>query len=348
MKRIGLIFILLLYAIIGWTQTQYEVTANTFLNIRSQPANDAPVIATIGAKEVVNVFEINGQWAKISHADGFAYVSADYLKPVSQTIAAEASSKFDINSLWKGGDGNFRWMIYVILALSLALLVIRKVRGEDEPLENGLYVCNWVVFLITCLFEIAYVKSMGTNAIWFCIPDRVGWLWTIINFVLFGFVVYNQCMCLFNTLRDVQYNSYASFDWRCGIYSWGISIVAAIVCGIFFQPALVFVGILFLIAQIVQVIIILKKVIPSGGWWTAVLCVLVYLAGTVATVAILAHFLVLLIIVLIGLFILSILGKSSSSSSRCCSNCSHSSGGYCSYKGRYISDPDRKICDNYS
>lgn len=348
MKR-GCLFCLILFcSLLLMAQTKYEVTANTFLNIRSYADKNAPVVATIDRGGKVNVYEITNGWAKISYGDGFAYVSADYIKPLSSPKTQVGSdSSFDFGRYWGHGSQDMRMLVFVILGCSVVLFIIRKVRGEHEPLEDSLHIANWIIFLITSALEIFYIMSMGASAIWFCIPDDVGWMWTIIDFFIFGFVVYNQFQCLMNTLLDVQYNSYAVFNWKWGLYSWVGGVIAAVVCGFFFQPGLVIVGIAFLICQLVQVILIFTNVVPKGGWGHAILCTVVYLAGSVATVAILAHFLVMLIIVLIGLFILSIFGKSTGSSHRRCSNCSYYSGHYCSYRGESISNPSTSVCDGY-
>lgn len=330
-------------------QTKYEVTANTFLNIRSYASEEAPVLGTIDKGGKVDVYEITDGWAKIGYDNGYAYASAKYLKKMEEEapVANPTKRGFHFPSVGMT-TGNAEWMVYLIAALSVALFLIRKSRRET-PLEDGLYTTNWVLFLTTTLSELIYLKQMGGNAIWFCIPDIVGWLWTIVNFLLFGFVVYNQLICFFNTLEDAAYNSYGSFDKRWGIYSWAGGIIAGIVTGIFFPAAVAFVAIAFIICQIIQIVLIFKGVIPKGGWGNALLCVAIYLLGSLSTVLILAHFVVLLIIVLVACFILYIIGQGSKRSSReCCENCNHYSGGYCNYHNGYVSDAYNKTCSHYS
>lgn len=329
-------------------QTQYEVTASTFLNIRSAADASAPVIGTIDKGGKVDVYEIADGWAKIGFDNGFAYVSADYIRKVETPVAAAAEAdsplfNFSLEGLF---SADVEWMVFVIAGLSLVLFFIRKSRGE-EPLEDSLYVANWILFLAVTVVELVYLALMGTRATWFCMPDTVGWLWTVINFIIFAFVVYNQFMCYFNTLADTEYNSYGSFDKRWGLYSWGGLVVGGLVSGFFFQAAVPFVLVAFVVCQLVQIVLIFKGVVPQGGWGKAFLCTAVYLLGSVATLWVLAHFVVLLIIVLVAYFLLSLLGKSSNTR-RCCKNCSHYSGGYCSYRGSYVSDAYNKVCDNYS
>ncbi len=51
-------------------QTKYEVTTNTFLNIRSSASVDAPVVGTIDRGGEVDVYTIENGWAKIAFDDG--------------------------------------------------------------------------------------------------------------------------------------------------------------------------------------------------------------------------------------------------------------------------------------
>lgn len=344
----------LCYCLLAVAQTKYEVTANTFLNVRSYADEKAPVLGTIDKGGKLDVYEITDGWAKIGYDGGYAYVSSAYLKKVHTVPSvAPADSKrgFDFSS-WDISKGNAEWMVYVIAVFSLVLYFIRRSRGEDNPLDDGgnLYRVNWILFLLVTLLELFYLAVMGSDAIWFCIPDEVGWLWTIIDFLIFGFIVYNQFMCFFNTLEDVAYNSCGSFDRRWGFYSWAAAIVGGIISGIFFEAALPFILVAFVICQIIQVVLIFKGVTPNGGLGYAFLCTAVYLLGSVSTVLILAHFVVLLVIVLVGFLVLSILGAGSNGSSRrCCETCSHYySSGYCNYRDEYIYNARNKVCDSYS
>lgn len=348
MKNIAWVIVFLVCSLFAMAQTKYEVTANTFLNVRSYADAEAPVLGTIDRGGVVEVYDMADGWAKIGYEDGYAYVSSKYLKEVEeapiQQLSTEQNSFFSYRNF---SSGDVKWLVFVIACLSLVLFFFRKNRG-NVPLDGGMHTANCILFLTVCILELVYVMLQGGNAIWFCSPNKVGWIWTIVNFLIFGFVVYNQFLCFFNTLEDVEFASGSSFDKRWGIYSWGGGIVAGVVSGFFFPSATTFVFVLFAICQIIQIVLIFRNVTPFGGFGNAVLCVVVYLLGSVSTVVILAHFVVLLIIVLIGFLVLSALGHSSNSSKGCCSKCNHYSGGYCSYHNCHIYDADRKTCDNYS
>lgn len=220
-------------------QTKYEVTANTFLNIRSHASTDAPIVGTIDKGGEVEVYEITDGWAKIRYNDDYAYVSAQYLKKTESNAPVSISTKkwFDFSSK-PLGKGNVKWMVFVIAGLSLILFFMGKAREDDKPLEEGLYGLNIALFLIVSILEIVYVILMGGNAIWFCLPDKVGWIWTIINFILFGCVVANQISCLMETLSDIAaYNADSGWiDIRWGVFSLIGGVIGSIVCAIIFPP----------------------------------------------------------------------------------------------------------------
>ena len=206
-------------------------------------------------------------------------------------------------------------MVYTILALSALLFLLRRKREKNyDELSNPYYTINWILFLCLSIVEIFYVMTIGKRALWFCKPDEVGWVWTVINFIIFSFVVFNQIKCFLNTLEDIKDNSYAHFSWNWGLYSWPIAIIATLVMGYFYPSGIIIIGPLFLLFQLIQIAIIFKNIIPDGGWGNALLGTIVYLLGSVATVALLANFLELLVIVLVGALVLSIFASGSSSS----------------------------------
>ncbi len=362
MRTIVLTMLCLCCSLLAVAQTQYEVTTNTFLNIRSYADADAPVLGTVNKGEKVDVYEISNGWAKIDYDGGYAYVNSAYLKKaqkVSSVVPVKDNGEIDFSS-WSFNLDGVEWMAYVIAVLSIGLYLIRRSRGDGAPLDDSemLYKVNWILFLTVTVLELVYLAIMGSDAIWFCSPDEVGWLWTIIDFFIFAFIVYNQFMCFFNTLEDVVYNSCGSFDRRWGFYSWAGGIVGGIITGIFFHAAVPYVLVAFVICQIIQIVLIFRGVVPRGGLKYAFLCTAVYLLGSISTVWILGHFVLLLLIVLAGYLILSILGSSSrrtdsssegSSRRRCCENCRSYYGDkkYCSYRDGYIGDAYNRVCDEY-
>jgi hypothetical protein len=161
-------------------QTRYEVTANTFLNIRSAASVDAPVVGIINRGGEVDVYSIENGWAKIAYDGGYAYVSSDYLKrKVSASVDVEKSvsnwfQDFDLARWSKGWDA--RVLVYVVAGLSVLLWLIRLMRGDDV-LDGVWLVINCVLFSLMMCLELVYSISMGGEATWFCNPEKVGCGW---------------------------------------------------------------------------------------------------------------------------------------------------------------------------
>ncbi|MCG3084499.1 N-acetylmuramoyl-L-alanine amidase [Anoxybacillus sp. LAT_35] len=63
----------------GKTNVQGIVTAS-LLNVRQSPSTTSAVVGKLSKGQVVNVYDINGYWAKIAYNDQFAYVYKVYLK----------------------------------------------------------------------------------------------------------------------------------------------------------------------------------------------------------------------------------------------------------------------------
>lgn len=350
--RLFFLFLLLGGSLMFLTaQTKYEVTANTFLNIRSSASVDAPVVGTIDRGGEVDVYSIENGRAKIAYDDGYSYVNSDYLRPVKSTSlhVEKTTTKWfeglDLSN-WKT-HWDARVLVYVIAGLSALLWLIRLMRGND--LLDGVWlVINCILFSIIMGFELIYTFLIGGEATWFCNPEKVGWLWMVVNFIAFALLIYNQFLSFVNILEDMAYDSGGGFELKWGFNSlkWGVPI--GILCAIVFSPEVAEVVLtVVLICQFVQVIKIYMGVVPYGGWWYSTAISLVYLLGIFATSILLIHFIVMLIIVVVALILLQMFAKSSSNSRRCCSNCYHYSYGYCKLHGHSISDASGTVCDRY-
>lgn len=305
-------FILTLMCLFGvflsQAQIKYEVTADPYLNIRSSANADSTIIGKVAKNEVLEVYEISNGWGKISYNGEYGYVNSEYLSEVTTTSSKSIVDTvvFDylptLNVSW-----NMEWMVYVIGILSLLLLCIRKKRWKIPlNVQGKVFTINWVLFLVMCTFELVYVFIERKNAIWFLDPDQVG-IVTIINFILFIYFAVNQIFCFLDTLRDIaDTRGDESLDFRLGIYSWPIAIIAIIVSAIIFQEIIyiLVIGGAFIICQLIQIGLIIWKMKPNGGLKYTFICIIVYLLGSLSTLLVLILSLIVLCIILIFLFTL--------------------------------------------
>jgi len=183
--------------------------------------------------------------------------------------------------------------IYVIVIfLSVFLFIFRKIRGKGR-LTGIKHLINLSFFACLCLVEITYVLFMQERSIAFFMPEDnfpvegvvgVGWGTAIISFIVLALVVYNQIMCFFGALYDLQHNAGSkSFGFRLGAYSVPVTIIAVFICSFSNPENIGYIVTFLLIAQVIQIVIIFKKILPKGGLFQAILCVLVYFVGIVAT-----------------------------------------------------------------
>lgn len=249
-------------------QIKYEVTADPYLNIRSSANADSSIIGKVAKKEVLEVYEISNGWGKISYNGEYGYVNSEYLSEVTTTSLESIvnTGVFDYLPILKD-SWEMEWMVYVIGIFSLLLLCIRKKFWKIPLKDQGkVFTINWVLFLVMCTFELVYVFIGGKNAIWFFYPNQVGWVWTIINFILFIFFAVNQIFCFHGTLRDIATRGDESLDFRLGIYSWPVAIIAIIVSAILDQKIMfILVVCAFIISQLIQIGLIIWKMSPNGG-----------------------------------------------------------------------------------
>ena len=318
MKRLLLSFITVLCSVILLNaQESYEVISSSSLNVRSYASTSGQVIGTLNSGTVVNVYEINGDWAKIIHNGRYGYISSKYIRKslpqseekvvTSQTVERESAKTY-----------NVEWMIWVILGLTIVLSIVNKKVRDGYILVGTEYFLNSALFLLICIFECIYFIKMGDERVWFCMPDEIGWLGAIIGFIAFGWVVYTQIFGYFDVIRDIKYNA-GDFNMKIGLYSWPVAIVLGLIASFAGWDGVInWIIAILVVCQIIQIVIIYVQVEEKGGAAHAVFACFVYLLASIATILITLQFIQLLIIVAIALFVICALasGSSKSSSSR--------------------------------
>ncbi|MDR0756798.1 MAG: hypothetical protein LBF85_03020 [Tannerella sp.] len=197
-------------------------------------------------------------------------------------------------------------MAWFVLTLSVILLVIRLRRKKGEVLRGTTYIVSNTLFLVTCAIEILHVAT-ADSPIWFCTPDRVGWLWAIINFVLLGGIVYNQALYFMDVMSDVFANGDTLCDYRLGIYSYLGGLALLMLFAAFF-PAFAFIVIILLaIMQIVQLVMFFRSY--GANVKGAFFCSFVYLLGSIGTLVVTMTFVSILIIIILALALLWLILK---------------------------------------
>lgn len=350
---IPLILILLLVAVYANGQTPYVVDTKTTLLVRTGPGKSNSQLGRLKNGETINVYSIKDGWAEISYNGTTGYVSEQYIKPVP--VQQKIENQKSLSSLeWNGFVDMFSktdsliWF-YIVCGLGLVMICIERLYkpGSNDYTNSatGFYVSS-AIFLALCIGEMVYFVTYKGDNTWFCSPDKVGWIWTIINFILFAILLFKQVVSFVDLSYASCYHGRRNIDFRLGVYGWGIGILAAIISTIFFKEYLSIVLWCMLGVQFLQLALLVYNNIRDGGSWINLAYTIVfYVVGSIATLITLFHFLPLLIVVLIGYVILSIF--SSSSGSARCGNCRSYNNGYCYYRGFSASSGDYCSCHQY-
>ena len=121
----------------------------------------------------------------------------------------------------------------------------------------------------------------GYNGLpWFCFPDEVGWLWTVVNFFLYGFVLLNQLLLNLQVIREICYES--GYNLSVGVYSYVVAVILAIIFYLVDVDMGEYLICGFLVAQGVQVVM---NYFIIRTFWRASIVSILFLLGSVSLVA---------------------------------------------------------------
>lgn len=333
----------------------YKVSAKS-LNIRAQPNKYGTVLGSLEEGTVIQVSSIQNGWAKISYEGYSVYVSSKYLIPVTPPSKANVESKSSSSSSGKSWlakklpainapdipkTTSLLWFYTaLILAAMVACIELASDDGELYTSNSAVYAVNMLLFFALSVSELIYFSTYAGDNLWFCMPGTVGWIMTIVDFLIFGFLCVMQCKSFKSLLIACDWYGDRTHNVSVGILGWIAGLVVFFVFLFFWKEYIDWVVAGVLLTQVIQLCVyVYYNINDEGSWGNLALTILFYIIGSVATVVTLIHFLGLMIIVLIGLLVLAIFGHSSSGPARC-SNCVTYDRGYCSYRRESVSSDD--------
>lgn len=273
----------------------YRVVVNSTLNVRPAPNMVSPAIGTLNNNEQIEVAEIKKGWAQIEYKGRKGYVHCKYIVPASQTKATTPVTS----------TPQERFIVLSIVGLCAISLIIRRIK-KGESLTGIYHIINLASLLAIFGLELYYFFGIGGD-IWFCYPERVGWLKTVIHFFVFGAIVFYQIRSYFATLVEIQENIKQKINYCIGKYSVIALVLLAIISLIYEMNIEGYIAIAFVVAQLIQMGLILWA--HGKHFFYGIINVIFYLAGAVATLWVIANFLFLLAIVVIAIFALQMIGS---------------------------------------
>lgn len=321
----------------GIVWEEYNVVCDSKLNIRKSPKGK--VIGSLPNGTKVSVGKIENKWAMIRYNDGYGYISSEYIVKATPTDE-DTRENYGVTGLQDKGI-----FIFIALFFIVVLTVISK-RVENNP---GMLISACLVFILLAGVEFAYQYFYGDDFRWFCDPNTVGWVMTIVNFIIFGVAVLMQSYSYINIVGEMRDRGYNDFSFMWGL----ISVIVGVVLLIFIRDEIARRGIYILVGviQLVQIGILYAKVAPRDGWLRTTFYAIAYLVGLAATLLLLINFIALFIIAAIGFILLRAFAEGGSQSGgRRCGNCIHldKSSNYCTRHRSYIEgNAYRNVCDEH-
>ncbi len=290
MKKV-LFFLCIIFSL-NLNAQYYRVVTRNALNVRSGAGTEFEIIGKLASKDTVHVLSMERRWAQIEFGDQKAYVSNRYIVPLGNH-GKKSAKEFvgGLLNLFKQGPMNYLPLL-ILLTLIFPLLV-RRIFHNPRVVRFVVGIMG--VVAICCMELIFFFGYEGLP--WFCFPDDVGWLWMVVNYLLYGFVLYKQLALTLTVIREVCDENH--YDLRLGIYSYPV----AAGLGIIFYLADVDMGeylfYAFLIAQGIQIVMNYFKI---RIFWKASVVSVLFLLGSVAIICS-AFFFVAILIFLVIIFL---------------------------------------------
>lgn len=306
-----MLLITLLSVIISYA-TQYTVTANV-LNLRTAPSTTAPVGTTAVKGEYLNVVTVDGDWATIEKNGKTYYGSIKYLTLV---VSGEPEGSNDFMTSYIIGKtfhvsipDNWRYRsdipLYIALILIVGFMLIHFF-GDAEIYEDneGLFYGGVIAFVCLCLLELVHFCLYDGDATWFC-SGGLGWIWTIVNFILYGLCCYIQIVTFIKLTSAFHYHGNRYCSNVIGYILTGIAMLAYLVTCLFYPAHSNTVLILGIVTLVGWFIWMFSCNARDGGSWINLLgLIMIWLLGVAATFIMSLFFVVVSAIIIIGLVII--------------------------------------------
>ena len=334
MKKIIIIRYFLLILLCCFTlianATKYRVSAQSTLNVRSNPSTSANIVTKLQSGDIVesNAEATENGWIEIIYNGTIGYVKASYLQPIeeetdtpNQVMKDDSSFATIANTLLGGkGDGS-RKLAYLILAEVLIMWFICKfLRGLTPDFEVTRVIgedwLKWAtpgIMLVTSCTIFYYVKSLGTNSLWFLQPSIVNTWWLILlNFVIFFYAFTNLLVVFIMTIGDLGECFWSRINIKVGMIGWALGIIGFVISYFCKKEWLDYVLWFEVAIQGIQVVMIACSIQKNKLLGIPLSCA-VYLLGSIAIVLLALPLTVIAIAVAIGIMIICFLSKADTS-----------------------------------
>lgn len=306
MKTIWLLFLCLVFTASLNAQT-YRVISRNALNIRDSATIHSKVVGQLLTQDTVHVIRMEKQWAQINYNGSPAYINNRYIVPFHRKSKKSAKEFFqDIQNIFQEGPNKYLPLL-IILTFFLTTWGRQMFSGQNTA---RMYI-GMIGLVAISGMELFYFIVYNTGQPWFCNLQIIGWVWTVINFFLYGFVLIWQIKTSFGVIQEICNGR--AYNLKTGIYSYPIAFGLMLV---FYWTNIdmnEYIAWGLVIAQTVQVVLNFYLI---RHWKKALLISTLFLLTTIAVIVSSFYFLGMLLIVTIALLILSFAGNIMETNSR--------------------------------
>ena len=324
MKRI-LFFILMLTLAVASFAIHKSANAQT-VNMRAEASKNAEIVARLNRGDVVEILQA-GTWDYVNYMGQTGYIKSSLLTPLSDEeeamIAAtqtaeettgEDSSGLDLSSFVGSPFDRhpWKWPIWGVIIAGILLVGVGFSNKGGDASKESMY-AQTGLFLLLSIMELVQFFIVE-DPIWFCTPDKVGWMWTIINALLLIFIFFNQVKLFKHTLDLANEHAGRDCSWLWGL----IGLPVGIGFGLWLiSENHVFWGIVVMaLPQIIQLAVLIVATVNGGNdWFNLALSLMVYVVGGLAVAVVIYILVWIAIIIIVAYLALTMAGTALSESS---------------------------------
>lgn len=333
MKRFCFLFISLLSVLhIGADQLMRVSGVSTNLNIRECPSTSCCIVGKVGAGEIVTFLTENDQeddvkWSQIRYGNTQGWVQSKYL--TQELASMESNYAQDTSSasnamirrgifieLQKKFTHHSKSLMYWILGLGILMALL--LLGDNEDCSTSHFITLLILFVTLSLLELYQIIGYEGDITWFYSPSVVGWLWSIINFILTVGVFFAQTMCFITCANFINNIGGRNCSVKPGLICMVVGLAAFFIFGLLrydtgFKYSIYFIA----ISQVGLFVYWTYRNIRDGGnWLNLFIAIAFYIFGLATLLLVLAAILPTLLAVTIALFFTSGVGEGESRRTR--------------------------------
>lgn len=165
----------------------YSVNVQSTLSVRKEPSTEADKLGSLRKDEQVEVENIHNGWAQIRYNAATGYVNANYLTLKHSKGSTLVEKETETKDPFLTNNKDWYRLLYNSTPFIGVILFVLLIIAANINADRFMHVMLFLLGLTELFFSAGYNEiESGVNP-WFCDPNEMGWIWTIVNyFILLG------------------------------------------------------------------------------------------------------------------------------------------------------------------